>query len=131
MTRSLTNDLPGFPSVGCCHYAAYKRGWSVTVWPERTQNVETSSEKLKQLVKSALLFISSNRDIFSPCLNDNGSLFFYTKYNERPMPDPKMFNVILQGIFKAIDMKQTFDALSRMQKINQSNDWIIISSAIN
>lgn len=38
------------------------------------------------------------------------------------MPDPKMFNVILQGIFKAIDMKQTFDALSRMQKINQSND---------
>lgn len=33
--------------------------------------------------------------------------------------------------FKTIDTKQTFDALSGPQKINQANDWIIISSAIN
>lgn len=50
------------------------------------------------------------------------------------LPDSVVFYLPLKynnNQMKTIDTKHTCDALSEMQEINQSNDWIIISSAFN
>lgn len=63
-------------------------------------------------------------------------IIFCTERNVAPrmLPDSFLFYLPLKNKnnqMKTIDTKHTCDALSEIQEINQSNDWIIISSAFN
>lgn len=137
LTRSLTNDLPGFPSVGCCHSTLNIWGFEEKACFEHHADWSNSKQQGEQRQGTGDVFEALEKE----CRCSHLKSWALFKGNHRPrVINPSDGQLTQASVFpqsriylfwltsKTLDAT---DALSGTQEINQSNDWTIISSAIN